>query len=85
MKTRFNHDVRKKCVIVNASELGEVTTLLLNFFASIMSTPFHAISRIILRCISLTNTAKKSELKTKKVGTCQDDDFFALLSTFRAF
>ena len=31
------------------------------------------------------NTAKKSELKTKKVGTCQDDDFFALLSPYGAF
>ena len=67
MKTRFNHDVRKKCVIVNASELGRLRLLLLHFFASIMSTPFHAISRIILRCTSLTTQRRSLNWKQKRL------------------
>ena len=86
MKTRFNHDVRKKCVIVNASELGRLLLLLL--LTLLCQHHEYAISCHFPYYFTLyisDNTAKKSELKTKKVGTCQDDDFFALLSTFRAF
>ena len=80
MKSYFNHDERKKCVIVNASELGRL--LLYYYYTSLPAHHEYAISCHFPYYFTLyisDNTAKKSELKTEKVGTCQDDDFFCFV------
>ena len=66
---------------LGAGEVTTTTTLLCQHHEYAISCHFPYYFTLYIS----DNTAKKSELKTKKVGTCQDDDFFALLSSYGAF